>query len=763
MAQGWFGWFNYSGTQDKAVPPQSSRGLLSWLRQAFGGWPGSSYARGTSVEEALEHEKSRSGPAGITYPWFLPYIDDYTAETPAVRAAYRKMLADPNVKAAVLGKTFGVAALELKLQPADKKNVRDKEVADFVKWNLTRRLAGGVPGLVWSVLFHSLVDGYSVSEKVFKPQDTGKYRNKIALAKLKPKDTGNDVILQTDEYRNIVGVLGLRYNAGEEFHPSNFLIYRHLPLYDLPTGMSDFRAVYSRWWLLDTTLKLRAMGLEKRALPMLVGHYQVSSQKTSLEAALAQVKYSNWMSVPENVRVEAVDIAGRGDDMFRSAVQDLKHDIFLGIQGAILQNLEGETTDGRGDSQVHKSTSDLWKWFLANSIESALNDEEEGLIKDLVDLNYVVPEYPLATLSAVDVNELVQDMVIIQGLYTMKLPLSKEQLYEKFGYTPPEDPEDALVAPEQAAVAGGSQGGFPAAGRPGGNGSSATGPFAGLAQQAEEQAQRALGNGHASFAEDGAADRQVAGPRGDAAEAQRLLQRAGKQGSAVLSRIARSAVERLLGKTNPMNADKLFDDDEIADLAKALAATNATADLLGRSRIRERQEQVERRHREAPAKYAEAVDLLERFAEAVSRRAEGQRQAPVKLELPDQKPPVVHVNVPAPIVNIHIPEQKPPVVHVPQQAAPVVHVEAPVVNVKVPEQKAPVVNVAPAQVDVHLPEQPAPVVQVTLPEQPAQPAPVVHIDAPIVNIEAPVVPPVVRREVERDGEGRIKAVVDKRE
>lgn len=279
---------------------------------------------------------------------------------------------------------------------------------------------------------------------------------------------------------------------------------------------------------------------------------------------------------------------------------------------------------------------------------------------------------------------------------------------------------------------------------------------------AEEQARRALGNGHASFAEsgDGAADRQVAGPRGDAAEAQRLLQRAEKQGSAVLSRIARSAVERLLGKTNPMNADRLFDDDEISELAKALAATNATADLLGRSRIRERQEQVERKHREAPARYAEAVAILERFAEAVTRRAEGQKQAPVKLELPDQKPPVVHVNVPAPIVHVHVPEQAAPVVNVPDQAAPVVHVAAPVVNVRVPEQPAPVVHVAPAKVDVHLPEQPAPVVQVTLPEQPA---PVVHIDAPVVHVEVPAVPPVVRREVVRDAEGRIKAIEDKRE
>ena len=75
-------------------------------------------------------------------------------------------------------------------------------------------------------------------------------------------DVTKDVILLTDEFRNVVGVQGLRFNPGVTFDPSKFVIYRHMPLFDNPTGMSDLRAVYSRWWMLDTVLKLRAVGLE---------------------------------------------------------------------------------------------------------------------------------------------------------------------------------------------------------------------------------------------------------------------------------------------------------------------------------------------------------------------------------------------------------------------------------------------------------------------------------------------------------------------
>lgn len=106
-------------------------------------------------------------------------------------------------------------------------------------------------------------------------------------------------------------------------------------------------------------------------------------------------------------------------------------------------------------------------------------------------------------------------------------------------------------------------------------------------------------------------DNQVA-DRGDVAlvgadgqKAEQLLQASRREGAAVLTDITRRALQRWLahGAGTLLSADRLFNDAERQDLQAAIAATNATAGLLGRSRIRLRQQSALKRY--APAKFAE--------------------------------------------------------------------------------------------------------------------------------------------------------------
>lgn len=431
-----------------STPPGQSHGLVPLVREEAGMYAGPLVSQGTDQEELIVGEKLASGPRDVVFPWFLPYHDTGALQESAVmRLAYRQMLKSPVVKSALLGKIFGVARLDLKMQPADKNNAKDRAVAQHMHWMLTQRLLGGMPMLAWNVIVHGCIDGYSVSEKVTCLEERGRYEGKYSLAKLKPKDTNNDIVLQTDEYRNVIGMLGLRYNGGREFSPANFVIYRHLPLFDSPTGMSDLAAAYYPYWMLDTVTKLRAISAERYAIPFLVGKYLNTTVKTALEKSLKQAKSQRWLSIPEATQVEAISMAGSSEDQFRSFRNDLLHDIFLGIQYAVLQALEGDTTDGRGDSQVHESTSEKALWFLARSLENVLNDQETGIIKDYVDLNHVVSEYPQASIAAVDVNEQQQQLGIAVGLSGLGLPLSKNEMYERFDFQPPEDESDALAAP----------------------------------------------------------------------------------------------------------------------------------------------------------------------------------------------------------------------------------------------------------------------------------------------------------------------------
>jgi hypothetical protein len=430
------------------IPPD---GLLNFLRDSAGGWPGPAHAGQSPAGSIVQQEQVKGGPPGIILPWFLPYVDDVTGETAAARLAYRKMWNDPNVKSAVLGKILDVAALDLRTHPANPRHAADRRIADFVDWDLNERIKGCMPEVVWSILSGGCTDGYSVSEKIIVREERGKWSGKWPLARLKNKRVGDDVVIKTDPHLNIVSLMGLRYNAGAEWHPSRFLIYQHLPLFGSPVGMSDFRAVYSRYWMLDTVIKLRAVAAEKSAMPFLVGTYSTTSQQSTLESMLGRVRSQVWASVPEGVKIEAINIAGAADTIFSGFIRDLKHDIFLGIQGAVLQALEGTITDGRGNSSVHRSTADLLVWFLAHSLAALINDRDSGLVRDIVDLNFVSSEYPRVTLSGIDLAELEAELRIDQGLHGMGVPLSLEEAYEKYSRKRPnpDDPADALSGQQE--------------------------------------------------------------------------------------------------------------------------------------------------------------------------------------------------------------------------------------------------------------------------------------------------------------------------
>lgn len=437
------------------VPEPPSGGFVGWLASVLPGWPGPAEAsrQAASIERRLDELNVSSGPPDVALPWLHPFVDDHTAETPAVRAAYRRMLADPNVRAAFENVILAVCAQKLKVVPAGGgRRAVDREAADFCRWNLTERLPGGVPHLAWATIGHGLIDGYSLSEKVFGVEEKGRWRGKWPLVRLKPKDVGNDLALKTDDHRNVVEVMGLRYNGGRSFSPSRFVHYRHFPLYDSPVGTSAFRAAYSSWWILDTVKKLRATNAERRAVPYLLGTYQTTSQKPGLEEALRNVRSLAWSSLPEGVKVETLAIAGSADDVFRTFTLDCKHDIFLAIQGAMLQSLEGSTTDGRGSSQVHALTADLRVLHLAACLCSLLNDREGGLIKDLCDLNFAVEEYPQATLSHPDLDALLRELQVDEGVLRMGLPLSRQRLYERYGREAPDaaEPGDAVGGPAPA-------------------------------------------------------------------------------------------------------------------------------------------------------------------------------------------------------------------------------------------------------------------------------------------------------------------------
>src|SRR5262249_30325050 len=185
------------------------------------------------------------------------------------------------------------------------------------------------------------VERHAVNEKVWDVEEKGEWGGKWVVDALKPKDVNQDLVLLVDDHRNITGIRGLRYNAGTVFDPHDFLIYTHLGLFGNPGGMSDFRAAYSSYWMLDTVFKLRAMGAEKRAFPVVAGEYPDATKQKQLEAALAKVKSTNWLAVPKDVKLQLLALAGAAEDYFQSFTRDLRERLHVALSGAFLQAMGG--------------------------------------------------------------------------------------------------------------------------------------------------------------------------------------------------------------------------------------------------------------------------------------------------------------------------------------------------------------------------------------------------------------------------------------
>lgn len=417
-------------------------------------YPGPTAARDTEWDTETQRQRMASGPRGVVMPAFLPYFDDRTGETSGMRQEYRRMLANPVIKPSLFGKILNVAALDLQVHPPKSKGVnrqstgRDRNIADFMSWNLNERLKGGVPELIWNVLLGGCIDGYSINQPVWQPTSKGKYAGKVACAKASPIVVDDDAVLQLDPFRDTVSVLGLRYNGGLEFDPSTLMIYSHMPLYGLPTGMSDMRAAYASYWMWDAVYKMRVTLVNGRAFPIVWGQYQRDDReaKKTLEAMLSKLRQQSWASVPESVQLKVLEAAGSAENVFASFRKDLQEDIALSITGATLQMLVGDKGAQRGNSQVHQETSTLFPWYMARCVECLLNDYDSGLIVNAVDLNYVVGEYPRATLSSVDLDKVKAELELIEKAHGMGVDFRLSSLYELLGQEPPDpdDPEDTL-------------------------------------------------------------------------------------------------------------------------------------------------------------------------------------------------------------------------------------------------------------------------------------------------------------------------------
>jgi hypothetical protein len=405
-------------------------------------------------------ERLRALVAGGTLrfpPWF-----NHTGETREMRRAYREMVAEPTLKAAVLTKALSVSQLDLQVHAWNPDDPREVEANVEFGGYVLRRVRGGTSRVVFNLLFPGLFDGWSLVEPKWAPITAGRWAGKWGWECVKSKDVRHVTPL-VDGFLNVEGIRSHVGGGAHVFDPADFLRWVHLPLFENPFGLSDFRAAYRAYWIKTVAWELRAQGLDRWVHPALLAQYTDEGQhRQALEAALANYRANGWLTVPTGVLIQALQVARSGESDFKSAIADLDQEMCIGVLGAFLQTLTGQVTDARGSAAVQKSTTELFMWSLAGDMSSVLT--EHGLAP-LVRTNFAGVEPGYCTLGAVNEGDLKAYIDNCKALQEIGLVLSKKELYRTTARSQPVDGGDAL-APAAKPPPGGNGAGNGAAGGP---------------------------------------------------------------------------------------------------------------------------------------------------------------------------------------------------------------------------------------------------------------------------------------------------------
>lgn len=498
-------------------------------------------------------------------------FDNFSGETPEIRDAYAKLWAkEPSVKSAVGDAIYSVASLEPQVAPADETKPDDVRAAKWLDWSISN-VPGGWPGTIERILLPAILGGFSVTEKVtavVEPTTSAEWQNMWGIKAFRSRQTSY-LSFVVDQWKYVKGLRSQRANAGQIFDPADFVIFTRNSLYESPFGIADMRAVYRAANLIGAAVQLRSVLLENYSGPFLKGTFKSPNLQKQLIDALKNARGRGWIAVQEDSDVEVVNLATSSNSEFNASIESLKQDVYTAIRGAWLPFLEGQTTGAAGDSTVHRGVTEKVDWYLSQAVCEVIRQQ---IAPDLIEPNFPPGTgIPVVTLGGINPAQVLAELDVLDKARQMGAPVTVKQVVKLAGIETG-SPGDQLLP------AGGAMQ-PPGLGPPnpfGSSGGRTSLPFG----------ERGSGRTTLPFAESGDRDVALAGP--DGTKIAELLAASIKEGGRVLGEIGATASIRYARERGP----DFFTDEELDQIAASIAAVNSTADLLGRSRIRERAARV---------------------------------------------------------------------------------------------------------------------------------------------------------------------------
>lgn len=313
---------------------------------------------------------------------------------------YDKVRRDDQVKAALTFKKLAVLKSGWTIDSPEAQG-DDWEVAQFVRLQL-EQLPGTLNETLRAIMT-ALDYGFSVSEKIYYPIDSGPYAGKLGLKAIKtraPHDIGFDIEPGGD-------ILEMGITQNELTMPrAKFVLFTHEGEFGDPFGKPDLEAAYRPWFAKDNAYKWLLMGLERYGVDPIIATYNQAAIGASVQTAFAtmlqRLQAATTGLVPrgendKNITFWQPQQSGPMVEAFTKALDMFNRDI---ARALLMPGLLGFTADQSQGSLARSETHFEAFVLVIEALRRTIAEDvvQAQIIRQLVDLNYgPQEEYPRFT------------------------------------------------------------------------------------------------------------------------------------------------------------------------------------------------------------------------------------------------------------------------------------------------------------------------------------------------------------------------------
>ncbi len=368
----------------------------------------------------------------------LPNPDPLLRKLGRTISAYREILTDGRIEGLFEARKAAVVTNEWQILPwsGDKK---DQEIAEFVRsvidnLDFTEDL---------KQMLNAVWYGYSVLELMWKEKE-----GKWIIWDIRARDPEG---FGFDKNGNLLFFSKDNPN-GEEVPKEKFLVVRYDREKDTDFyGRPLASRVYWFWFFKKAMIKFWAQYAENFGDPTKIGKYPAGDKNTKdmLLDALRETARAASIVIPDNAQIDFIKVAEK-PEVYESFIKLLNSEIAITITGATLTSDIGDK-GSYAAAKVHQEVRDDLIQMDAEMVMGVVNNQ---LIRYLVGFNYgwdaPLPYFQI-NYKRTNVDE---ELKIDEGLNKMGVPLSLEEIYERYGRRKPASLDDTLMPSAQFSESG---------------------------------------------------------------------------------------------------------------------------------------------------------------------------------------------------------------------------------------------------------------------------------------------------------------------